>query len=307
MPSISIVIPTYKRGSLLRHALYSALQQTLPATEIIVVDDNRDAAETSLVTETLGSLRDPRIKYIRNFRQPGGCGARNAGILSAEGDLIAFLDDDDTLFPDALQLHYNAMDDNTDMVYGNCQVEDLLYKVTETTGFQRNRLRFKDLIMGECPPSTSCVMARKTVLLETGLFDESLPSFQDYDMWLRIARDHSIHSHPGLVARFIQHDGSRTSINFDKRKNGLNLIVDKWKKDISMHRSIKGFTNHFLAGAYFNSGALSLALGDEHRAQAFRYFTKALRLKWFHRRYWKWTAFSLLGFQMTKKIRSIHP
>ena len=285
----------------------SALEQTLAPSEIIVVDDNREPEENRLVEETVADLHDPRIRLIRNFRQQGGCGARNAGILSAHGDLIAFLDDDDSFFPGALQLHLNAFDDDTHMVYGNCQVVDQLYNVTETTGFTNDRLSFRGLIMGNCPPSTSVVMVRKSVLLQTGLFDESLPSFQDYDMWLRIAKDHSIQAHSGLVARFIQHDGQRTSINFEKRKKGLDLIVAKWENEIVAVRSLKGFVNHFMAGAYFNSGAVSLALGAKHRRQAVGFFVKALRLKMLDRRYWKWTVFSLLGFQMTKKIRSIHP
>ena len=283
------------------------MHQTLPAEEIIVVDDNQDEEEIRTVRECVEGYDDPRLMLISNFRRKGGCGARNSGILTATGTYIAFLDDDDIFREGALQAHFNAFEDTVGMVYGNCQVVDDLYKVTETTAFKKGQLHFRDLVMGHCPPSSSVVMIKKSILLETGLFDESLPSFQDYDMWLKVSRSYSIRSHEAVVAKFIQHDGQRTSIDFDKRRAGLDLIVQKWGKEIETVRSLKSFINHFMAGTYFNSGTVTLSFGIGHRLKAFRFFIQAIRLKAFHRRYWKWAVFSLLGFQLTKKIRSIHP
>jgi glycosyltransferase involved in cell wall biosynthesis len=307
MNDISIIIPTYKRKDKLKRALFSAVHQTLPAREIIVVDDNRDEAESQAVRECIDAFDDVRLHWVPNFRKPGGCGARNSGIMTAKGEFIAFLDDDDVFLPGALEAHLNAFDGSVGMVYGNCQVVDDLYKVTETTSFKKAPLHFNDLIMGSCPPSSSVVMVRRAALLDAGLFDESLPSFQDYDMWLKVARQHTIMAHEGLVAKFIQHEGQRTSINFDKRRAGLDLIVEKWSQEIMEVRNLKSFINHFIASAYFNSGAVALTQGNRHRIKAVRYFLRALRLELSSRRYWKWTVFGLLGFQLTKRIRSIHP
>lgn len=307
MNKISIIIPTYKRKDKLKRALFSALHQRLPAHEIIVVDDNREESERAAVRACVEGLDDPRVKSILNTRKPGGCGARNTGILAASGVFIAFLDDDDVLLPGALQAHYSAMEEGVSMVYGNCQVVDELYKVTETTAFGKALLCMNDLIMGNCPPSSSAVMVRKDTLLEAGLFDESLPSFQDYDMWLKIARSHRIMSHKSVVAKFVQHDGDRTSIDLGKRKAGLDLIVEKWPAEIVKVKSLKSFVNHFMGAAYFSSGAVALTLGRRHRWTAMRYFFRALRWNLGSRRHWKWTVFSLLGFHLTKKIRSIHP
>ena len=304
---ISIVIPTFKRKDKLKRALFSAIHQSLPAHEIIVVDDNREESESRAVKECIEAFGDDRLKWIPNFRKPGGCGARNAGIMTATGEFIAFLDDDDIFLPGALEMHAAAIKDGIDMVYGNCHVVDDLYKVTETTAFGNNPLWFTDLIMGNCPPSTSCVMARRQTLVDAGLFDESLPSFQDYDMWLKVARRHQIVSHDAVVAKFIQHDGQRTSINMEKRSTALGLIVEKWSDDIIKVRSLKSFVNQFTGAAYFNSGAVALSQGARHRLEAVQYFFRALRLNLLSRRYWKWTVFSLLGFELTKKIRSIHP
>jgi len=304
---ISIIIPTYKRRVQLQQAILSALQQGQAAQEIIVVDDNREEEEVAAVRACVEALGDPRVKCISNTRRAGGCGARNTGILASKGAFIAFLDDDDVFLPGALQAHYSAMKDDISMVYGNCQVVDELYMVTETTAFGNAFLCTNDLIMGHCPPSSSVVMVRKSVLLEAGLFDESLPSFQDYDMWLKIAASHRIMSHERVVAKFIQHNGQRTSINLEKRKAALDLIVEKWSDEIVKVRSLKSFVNHFMGAAYFSSGAVALSLGNRYRWDAVRYFFRALRWNLLSRRHWKWTVFSLLGFQLTKKIRSIHP
>src|SRR5689334_10905069 len=110
MNAISVIIPTYKRKEKLKRALASALQQSMPAREIIVVDDNRDEAESLAVKECIASFGDPRLLWISNFRTPGGCGARNSGILTAKGEFIAFLDDDDVFLPGALQAHFDAFD-----------------------------------------------------------------------------------------------------------------------------------------------------------------------------------------------------
>jgi len=304
---ISIIIPTYKRRDQLKQAVLSALQQGRAAREVIIVDDNREEEESAAVRAWVATLGDPGVRCISNTRRPGGCGARNTGILSATGEFIAFLDDDDVFLPGALQAHYSAMEEGVGMVYGNCQVVDELYKVTETTAFGKDLLYMDDLIMGNCPPSSSVVMVRKSVLLEAGLFDESLPSFQDYDMWMKIAGKHRIMSHESVVAKFIQHDGQRTSIDLGKRRTGLDLIVEKWADEIVKVRSLKSFINHFMGAAYFSSGAVALSLGRRHRWVAMQYFFRALRWNLHSRRHWKWTVFSLLGFQLTKKIRSIHP
>src|ERR1700731_3153058 len=111
MTEISVIIPTYKRGDKLKSAVTSVLHQTLPPREIIIVDDNQDEMESKIVKDCIDSFNDPRLKLIKNFRRKGGCGARNAGIVTATGKYLAFLDDDDTFFPNALQENLRAFDE----------------------------------------------------------------------------------------------------------------------------------------------------------------------------------------------------
>jgi hypothetical protein len=90
LPRISVVIPTYKRPDLLRRALVSALTAMLPSDEVIIVDDGSD--ENAF--KGIADIRDDRIILTRIEHQ-GVSAARNAGMKTAQNDIIAFLDDDD--------------------------------------------------------------------------------------------------------------------------------------------------------------------------------------------------------------------
>ncbi|MBD8498538.1 glycosyltransferase family 2 protein [Paenibacillus sp. CAU 1523] len=93
---ISIIIPTYNRKELLAKAIASVLAQTYKNWELIIVDDNSTDNTKELVAQF--SSTDSRIRYIKNNRSKGPSGARNTGILQAQGDVIAFLDSDDEWF-----------------------------------------------------------------------------------------------------------------------------------------------------------------------------------------------------------------
>jgi glycosyltransferase involved in cell wall biosynthesis len=103
-PSVSVVLPTYQRPEPLRAALDSVLQQDYPGRlEVLVVFDH---TPPDLTLEQLGSPRQVRV--LTNARQRGLAGNRNTGILAAESDLIAFLDDDDTWLPGKLTRQVSA-------------------------------------------------------------------------------------------------------------------------------------------------------------------------------------------------------
>lgn len=96
---ISVVIPTYNREQFILRAIQTALHQTLPAFEIIVVDDaSTDGTET-----LIEKLKEPRIVYIKNKKNIGAADSRNVGIERVRGDYVAFLDSDDEWTSDKLE------------------------------------------------------------------------------------------------------------------------------------------------------------------------------------------------------------
>lgn len=94
--SVSIVIPTYNRATLVPRAVKSALDACPDGAEVIVVDDRSDTAVGALA----GLASDPRLRIFTNAGDKGAGGARNHGVGVASGDIILFLDDDDVMVPD---------------------------------------------------------------------------------------------------------------------------------------------------------------------------------------------------------------
>ncbi len=111
---VSIVIPTYKRSSYLCNAIESALAQSYSDIEIIIVDDNGLGTEYQKQTEQMiEKYRDDgRIKYLPLEKNSGGAMARNAGINAANGEFIAFLDDDDEYLPEKTEIQVAKMQKN---------------------------------------------------------------------------------------------------------------------------------------------------------------------------------------------------
>jgi len=177
-PTISGVIPTYDRKPFLRQAIESALAQTVPLDELIVVDDCSPDDPGELLA-TYGG----RVCHLRQPRTAGASAARNAGVAAARGDIIAFLDDDDRWLPDKLARQvpdlvagaeaslcgWQYLDDTADRVHA-------ITKVTEA-----------DLRRGNPYCGTTGLVAWRSVLCEVP-FDEVLPKGEDWDLFVRLAQ-----------------------------------------------------------------------------------------------------------------------
>ena len=121
MPRVSVIIPTYNRARTLRRAVESVLSQELEDLEVIVVDDCSTDGTESVVR----SFEDPRVQYIAHETNRGGSAARNTGIDAAEGEYVAFLDDDDQYRTEKLRRQVECLDDRSDewvAVYCNYSV-----------------------------------------------------------------------------------------------------------------------------------------------------------------------------------------
>ena len=105
---VSCIIPTYRRSDSLIKAINSVLAQTYKNIEVIVVDDNDpDDKYSIMVQDKLATIKDERLRYIKQERHKNGAAARNTGIKASRGEYIAFLDDDEWL-PEKLEMQINA-------------------------------------------------------------------------------------------------------------------------------------------------------------------------------------------------------
>ena len=181
LPLVSVIIPTFNRAYCLAETIHSVFTQR--SFELIVVDDG----STDDTQKVLQNFPDTRTIHLTENR--GVSYARNRGIEEARGSLISFLDSDDLWEEGKLEAQVKWMQGHPD-----CQA------VYTDEKWIRNGVRVNQMnkhqkysgdIFKQCLPlcivSPSSVMLRKSLLDEVGIFDESMPVCEDYDLWLRIA------------------------------------------------------------------------------------------------------------------------
>lgn len=186
-PLVSVVIPTYNHARFLQQALESVRAQTYPNWEAVVVN-NYSADDT---VEVVNAFGDSRIHLI-NFHNHGVIAAsRNEGIRHATGSYVAFLDSDDVWYPEKLTRCVTLLESGCDLV---CHGEVWTWEggSTRATAYgPASRAQYASLLYRGNVISTSATVVRKSLLDQLGGFDEA-PIFitaEDYDLWLRIARE----------------------------------------------------------------------------------------------------------------------
>ena len=184
-PAVSVIVPAYNTAPFIAETLESVVTQTFADFEIIVVNDG--SPDTADLQVALQPYRD-RIHYIVQENR-GLSAARNTGIAAARADLVALLDSDDIWEPDYLEHQLEVLRrDGLDVVYPNAttfgdprRAGRLFMDVHPSTG----AVSIASLVSQQCNVMVS-VLARKDVLVAAGLFDESLRSSEDFDLWLRV-------------------------------------------------------------------------------------------------------------------------
>jgi glycosyltransferase involved in cell wall biosynthesis len=187
-PLISVVIPTYNYGHLVAVAIDSALAQTYPNVEVIVVDDGSTDDTIQRLLPYAG-----RIRVIHQTNQ-GLSAARNTGIRESRGEYIAFLDSDDAFHPRKLELQCEYLAANRWPVFvatENLTGEQLPVWQPIIQQLQSELIPLESLVLHTCFGSCG-VLVHKSCFEKVGYFDESLRSVEDRDMWIRIAAHYPI-------------------------------------------------------------------------------------------------------------------
>ena len=181
---VSIIIPVYNRARPVTRAIDSVLKQTRPPLEIIVVDDG-STDETPDVLRQYGS----KIKIIRQAHR-GVSAARNRGIRSARGQWIALLDSDDEWMPKKLAMAEEFHRRHPE--YLIFQSEEIWIRKGKRVNPKKKHRKYGGWIFKQslplCIVSPSAVIFHRSLLEQVGLFDESFPVCEDYDLWLRVAK-----------------------------------------------------------------------------------------------------------------------
>lgn len=254
---VSVVIANHNYGRFLGDAIASALNQTSPAFEVIVVDDG-STDESHEVVHSFGS----RIRVVRQENR-GVSAARNRGIGESRGELVAFLDADDWWLPEKLARQVEGFRrENVGMVYTGLRYVDVCGNVLSTTTSGRSGRVLEDLALLRAPgvpASGSSPVVRRSVLEKVGGFDEALSTSADWDLWRRVACHYEIEFVPEPLTIYRQHGSS------------MHLRVELLERDMlrafgSMFEDPAAFAVHplvhrcyanlylMIAGSYFHAG-----------------------------------------------------
>ncbi len=201
------MIPTRNRWDLLsRHALAAALRQEEVTLEVVVVDDGSDDGSA----EKLASFDDPRVHAVRRPQRGGQAVALNAGIATARGQWIAFLDDDDLWSPRKLRAQLDASATaGASFVYGSMVAVDSEGQVLEsfaTPSPEEVQALLNRQNVLRCPSS---VMAKADLVRSVGGFDESLNELTDWDFFIRLAESGRPAACHELVIGYLVHPQNR--------------------------------------------------------------------------------------------------
>lgn len=188
IPEVSVIIPVYRGSQYIAQALKSVFAQGFTAYEVIVVNDG--SPETEQVERELQPYQQ-QIIYIKQ-ENAGPSSARNAGILQAKGEYIAFLDCDDAWHQNYLaeQLAQLRANPELDLIYCDALLVGTSPHAGKTVmeiNPSRGAVTLESLLKLDCSVITSCTVVRRQCLVDTGLFDEERRCCEDYDMWVRIA------------------------------------------------------------------------------------------------------------------------
>jgi len=189
-PAVSVVIPTYNRAALLGRSVRSVLAQTYADFEVVVVDDG----STDGTAGVLAAFGDPRVRYVALARNQGAGAARNVGVRVARGEFLAFQDSDDEWAASKLAKQMAAFErgpDRLEVVYSDME----LISADGTASY----FAAPDVTCGRLvDPATrfyqvhhlgiQSAVVRREYLEAVGSFDESLPAFEDLEMFVRLSR-----------------------------------------------------------------------------------------------------------------------
>ena len=266
--TISVVIPTYNCAALLPRAIRSAYAQTLPPSEVVVVNDG----STDETAEVLGKLASelPASFVFENRANGGEASARNRGVALASSEYVAFLDQDDVWAPDKLerQMELFLRDPQLALTFtAYNRIGESEQSVVRVHGWEPSPEHALRELLNGCCITPSTVVVRRDILAEIGPFDESLWLGCDWTMWLEIAAaGHRIGYEPEPLTDYFVHE---TNMSRDLRRiaQAALVIFPRLFGSGRLPASIQGLERECYARWHMISAIYSLSGGDGRAAR----------------------------------------
>jgi glycosyltransferase involved in cell wall biosynthesis len=241
---LSVIMPTHDRAREVARAAASVLAQDVESLELVIVDDS-SSDDTALVLDRL-SLQDRRVRVVRTDQTVGPCVARNRGLEVAEGELVAFCDDDDAWFPGAGRVVVDFLDAHPDVVAASTW-HVVLHADSGGAAVFRGPLEYgHDHLLWQNFVALPFAVVRRHSLSFDVRFDPELPTGEDWDLWLRCSQEGLVRTVPHVGYLYTQHGGSRVTRTADVQVIGRRNFVAK--HGAGMPASCRLFHEAVLAG-----------------------------------------------------------
>jgi glycosyltransferase involved in cell wall biosynthesis len=286
MPKVTVIIPAYNAMKFLPETVENLLQQTYQDFEVVIVNDGSQDHIQSWHRE----LNNLKIKLVTQDNQ-GLSGARNTGILHAQGEYFALLDADDLWHPSKLEKQVQVLDENpkaglvytwTALVDAEGQPTGRIFKGYVEGNVWKKLIEFNVVGCGSVP------LIRKLCFETVGVFDRNLGSFvEDWDLWLRIAPhfDFKVIKEPLVYYRQLPSSASR---NLEAMERSYKIVLEKAFKSVPaelqyLQARSYGIINLYLAWKPLQGQAANPDLALAFQRKAFSHYPQVI----FTREFWR--------------------
>ena len=271
-PAVSVIVPAYNTAAYVAEALDSVLAQTFGDYEIIVVNDG--SPDTPELERALEPYRGA-IRYLVQENR-GSSGARNTALRAARGRYVALLDSDDRWHPEflAAQVAVLEADPGVDVVYpdarrfGAGMAEGERYSDYFPVG---GDVTFARVLARECQVYGE-VVARREAMLRAGLYDESLESGEDFELWLRMLKQGSRFAYVGRVLAFYRVRGGSHTSDPARLYASVLRVLDKVERtmalDAAERRALESHRARLTAAMRLDEGKAAFQAGDTRTARS---------------------------------------
>lgn len=275
-PLISIIIPNYNRGHLLKDVLDSVINQTYQPLEIIVVDDKSTDDSIAIIQRLQETISN--LILIQQETNSGANACRNLGVSRANGTFIAFLDSDDYFLPTKIEKQMAVFN----------QYPEIGFVVT---GFGSKAIHpipegivpIKETIMQNNLGGFSTLMVKKSLFLQVGSLDQSLPSCQDWDLFLKLLKASKGYK---LAEDLVIYEAQEDSIskNLSSVVQGYSKVSERARSLNSVLRLIPdryllAYHEYYLAMRYF--GLREIKPTRKHLLQSILIWPKPVPILYF--------------------------